>query len=81
MDDEIEKNEMCGACSLYGGEATYIHVFSAVRDVLEDPVIDGRILLWWSFRNWNGGHGRIDVAQDKDRWWELVSAVMNLRVP
>jgi len=28
---------MCGACSMYGGEATCIHVFSAVRDVLEDP--------------------------------------------
>ena len=23
----------------------------------------------------------IDVAQDRDRWWTLVNAVMNLRVP
>jgi hypothetical protein len=23
----------------------------------------------------------IDMAQDRDRWWALVSAVMNLRVP
>jgi hypothetical protein len=24
--------------------------------------------------------GWIEVAQDRDRWWELVNAVMNLRV-
>jgi hypothetical protein len=23
----------------------------------------------------------IDVAQERDRWWELVNAVMNLWVP
>jgi len=23
----------------------------------------------------------IELAQDKDRWWALVSAVMNLQVP
>jgi len=23
----------------------------------------------------------IGLAQDRDRWWKLVSAVMNLRVP
>jgi len=27
------------------------------------------------------GMDRIDVAQDRDRWWGLVNAVMNLWVP
>jgi hypothetical protein len=28
-----------------------------------------------------GGMDWIDVAEDRDRWWVLVSAVMNLWVP
>jgi hypothetical protein len=28
-----------------------------------------------------GGIAWLDVAQDRDRWWVVVNAVMNLRVP
>ena len=28
-----------------------------------------------------GGMYWIDLVRDRDRWWELVNAVMNLRIP
>jgi hypothetical protein len=48
----------------------------------EDPGVDGRIILKWIFKKWDGGGmAWIDMAQDRDRWRALVSAVMDLRVP
>jgi len=48
---------------------------------VEDPGLDGRIILRWVFRKWGRGMGWIDLAQDRDRWWALVNAVMNIRLP
>ena len=49
---------------------------------LEDPGIDGRIILKWIFRKWDvGGMDWIELAQNRDRWRALVNGVMNLRVP
>ena len=54
------------------------------RDHWGDPDVDGRIILRWIFRKWEGGGGCEDwmeLAQDRDRWRALVSTVMNLGVP
>jgi hypothetical protein len=52
------------------------------RDNLGDPGVDGRIILRWIFSKWYicGGMDWIELAQDRDRWRELVNVVMNFRV-
>jgi len=50
-------------------------------DHLEDPDVDGGIMLRCVFRKWDEGMDGIDLAQGWDRWRALVKAVMNLRVP
>jgi hypothetical protein len=47
----------------------------------EKPKIDGRIILKWTFRKWDGGMDWIDLAQDRDICRALVNAVKNFRVP
>jgi hypothetical protein len=55
--DNIEKNEMGGACSGYGGEERRIQVLFLwgnlrERDHLGGSGVDGRIILRWIFRKW-----------------------------
>jgi hypothetical protein len=48
---------------------------------LEDPGIDGRVILEWIFKKWDGIMDWIGLAQDRYRWRAVVNAVMNFRVP
>ena len=51
------------------------------KDQLEDPGLDGRIILKYTLREWDGGGmDWIDLVQDRDKWRVVVNAVMNLRV-
>jgi hypothetical protein len=52
------------------------------KDHLEEAGVDGRIILRWIYRNWNGrGMDWIELAQERDRWRAHVNALMKLRVP
>jgi hypothetical protein len=49
---------------------------------LEDPGVDGRIILRWIFRKRVvGDMDWIELARNRDSWRALVNAVMNIRVP
>jgi len=67
--DQIEKNKIGKACSMYGGKEEAYKGFwwgnPGERDCSEDPGINGRIVLRWIFRKWDVEW--IDLAQDRDR--------------
>ena len=48
---------------------------------LEDPSAGRRIILKWTFTEWNGGMDWIDMDQDRDRWRALITTAMHLRFP
>ena len=82
---QMQKNELGGSCNMYGRDVRCL-VLSCrslrERDHLDDTGIDGRLILQWIFKKWNGGGmDWIDPAQKRDRWWALVNAGINFQVP
>jgi len=45
-----------------------------------DLGIDGWIILRCISSRWDVGIDWIGLAQDRDRWWTLVSAIKNLQI-
>jgi hypothetical protein len=62
-------------------ELYYFSSYRLVQNHLEDPGIDGRIIMRWIFRRWDGGMGWIDLVQNRDRWLVVVNAIINLGFP
>jgi hypothetical protein len=50
-----------------------------VRDILEDLNVDGNIILKSIFKKWDGVMDWVDLVQDRNRWRDLVYAIMNFR--
>jgi len=82
--NQIEKNEMGGECSTYGEAKAHAEFWGKP----EGKISLGRPRRRWEDNskmylqevecwgmNWN------ELAQDRDRWWGLVSALMILRFP
>jgi hypothetical protein len=50
------------------------------RDHLKDVGLDGKIILKWIFKKWEGGMDWINLAQDRDTRRTFLHAITNLRV-
>jgi len=85
LGDEIKKNEMGGACSVYGGRRG---IYRVLVEKPEGKIPLGRPKCRWNYNikmhlqeveievmDW------IELAQDRDKWQALVNVVMNLPVP
>jgi len=52
------------------------------REHLEDATVEGRKILKWMLKKWDGGGmDWIDLASDRNWWPMRVNTVMNIRVP
>ena len=84
-EDTLSLKGTFSQCSTNGGDEKCTKDFHEknVRegDHLEDPGVDGRIILKWVLKKWYRGMDWVDLAQDRNSWWAVVNAVMNLRVP
>ena len=81
--DKIKKDETGGACSTYGvGDSTqalcWVNLKQAAQKIwaeTEDNIkMDLKRIIW-------EGVGWIQLARDRDKWRDIVNAVMSLGVP
>ena len=83
--DQIKRNEMGRACGMYGRHERLIQVLVGKPDGKRPQ---GRPRCRWEANikmdlqeMGRGVMDRIDLAQDRVRWWALVNMVINLCVP
>jgi len=66
--------EKKGAYTVLVGKSEGKRSFGRPRHTWEDNIK-------MDLQEMGGGMGWIEVAQNRDRWWDLVNVVMNSRVP
>jgi hypothetical protein len=81
---QVKSNEVGGACGTHGRGEKSVQVLVGKpeeKDHLEDQGVGGKMGSEWILGRlaW-AGVDWIRLAQDRDRWRAVVSAVMNLRV-
>ena len=73
-----ERDESCGT---YWGEERCVQDLVKERDQLENLGVYGSMILKVIFKRWvRRTSNWIWLAQDRDRGWAVVNAVMNFRV-
>jgi hypothetical protein len=65
----------------WAGHVAHMGEERCIQRFDEDLEVDGRITLKGIFRKWDENMDWIELARDRDRWWDVVNAVMNLHVP
>jgi hypothetical protein len=82
--NEIENNEMGGACRAYG-EGRGVYRVLVGKPEAKRPL--GRPRCGWENNSKTdlqevgcGGMDWIELAYDRGKWWAIVNSLMNLRV-
>jgi hypothetical protein len=78
--DKIGKNEMDGTCSAYG-KRRGVYRLLVGKPEGKRPRLRREDNIKTDLQDIGWGMDWIELAQGRDRWWALVNAVMNLRVP
>jgi hypothetical protein len=74
LGDQIRKNEMGRVCGMHGGEQRCIQCLVGnlnERGHVEQVSVYGRIILKWIIKIVWEGVDRIQMAQDRDKWWAV----------
>jgi hypothetical protein len=66
--------ERRGVCTIWWGKMSE-------RKHLQDTRIEDMIIFKWFFGKWEWVMDWNNLAQNRDRWWALVTVAMNFREP